>query len=147
MARVGSARRKKIRNSIYVTLGTGIGGIINDGKVLRGVDGTAAEIGHICVEPFGAPCDCGSRGCLEQYCSATAIVRIAGKIAQDYPKFVVPKNKMLTAFKIYEASKKDNEIALEVFRRQGFYLGIGLAGLINVLNLEAVVIGGGAAAG
>jgi glucokinase len=139
---------KKLQSSIYITLGTGVGGgIIIDGKVLRGIDGTAAEIGHICVEPFGAPCGCGSRGCLEQYCSATAVVRLTGEIAPEYPKSVLIKNKSLTAFDTYNAGKTGDALALEVFRRQGFYLGIGLAGLINVLNPEAIVIGGGAAAG
>jgi len=139
---------KNFNNSIYITLGTGIGGgIIIDGKILRGAGGTAAEIGHICVEPYGASCGCGSRGCLEQYSSATAIVRLTGEIRRDYPKSDLVKNKSLTALEIYEAGKTGDALALEVFRRQGFYLGIGLAGLINVLNPEAIVIGGGAASG
>lgn len=139
---------KKIQNSIYVALGTGVGGgIILDGKILRGVDGTAAEIGHICVEPFGERCGCGSRGCLEQYCSATAIVRLTGELASQYPKSVLIGNKELTAFETYRAGETGDALALEVFRRQGFYLGIGLAGLINILNPEIIVIGGGAAAG
>lgn len=139
---------KKIRNSIYITLGTGVGGgIIIDGKILRGVDGTAAEIGHICVEPFGASCGCGSRGCLEQYSSATAIVRLTKEIMCDYPKSDLVKSKSLTALEIYKAGKTGDALALEVFRRQGFYLGIVLGDLINTLNPEAIVIGGGAAAG
>jgi glucokinase len=135
-------------NSICVTLGTGVGGgIIIDGKVLRGVDGTAAEIGHICVEPFGVPCGCGSRGCLEQYASATAIVRLTRELSSQYPKSVLRDKMNLTSLEIYEAGKEGDELALEVFRKQGFYLGIALAGLINVLNPEVIVIGGGAAAG
>ncbi len=139
---------KGFDNSICVTLGTGVGGgIIIDGKVLRGVDGTAGEIGHICVEPFGAPCGCGSRGCVEQYASATAIVRLTREIGFQYPKSKLPDNLHLSSLEIYEAGKNGDELALEVFRKQGFYLAVALSGLINVLNPEVIVIGGGAAAG
>jgi len=139
---------KNFQNSIMVTLGTGIGGgIIIEGKVLRGADGTAGEIGHICVEPFGVPCGCGSRGCLEQYSSATAIVRLTREIESNYPKSGLPEKSKLSALEIYEAGKNGDELALEVFRKQGFYLGIVLAGLINTLNTEVIVIGGGASAG
>lgn len=139
---------KGFANSICVTLGTGVGGgIIINGEVLRGVDGTAGEIGHICVEPFGAPCGCGSRGCVEQYSSATAIVRQIQELASQYPKSELAHKVRLTSKDVYEAGVKGDELALEVFRRQGFYLGIALGGLINVLNPEVIVIGGGAAAG
>ncbi|MDQ4122983.1 MAG: ROK family protein [Acidobacteriota bacterium] len=139
---------RNVKNSILVTLGTGVGGgIIIDGKVLRGADGTAAEIGHICVEPFGAPCGCGSRGCIEQYASATAIVRLVEENAARYPKSELPNKPRLTSADVYEAGKAGDELALEVFRQMGFYLGLALAGLINVLNPEMIVIGGGAAAG
>ena len=139
---------KGFANSICVTLGTGVGGgIIIDGKILGGVDGTAGEIGHICVEPFGAPCGCGSRGCVEQYASATAIVRQTQELSSQYPKSELPHKIRLTSKDVYEAGHKGDELALEVFRRQGFYLGIALGNLINVLNPEVIVIGGGAAAG
>lgn len=139
---------KNFKNSICITLGTGVGGgIIIDGKVLRGVDGTAAEIGHICVEPFGAQCGCGSQGCVEQYSSAQAVIRLTRHLISQYPKSILQNKINLTALDVYKAGKQGDELALEVFRRQGFYLGIALAGLINVLNPEAIVIGGGAAAG
>ncbi|MEK7724291.1 MAG: ROK family protein [Acidobacteriota bacterium] len=139
---------KGFKNSICVTLGTGVGGgIIINGTILRGVDGTAGEIGHICVEPFGAPCGCGSRGCVEQYSSATAIVRQTQELASQYPKSDLSHKTRLTSKDVYEAGIKGDELALEVFRRQGFYLGIAMGGLINVLNPEVIVIGGGAAAG
>jgi glucokinase len=136
------------QNSICVTLGTGVGGgLIIDGKIQQGVDGTAGEIGHICVEPFGAPCGCGSRGCVEQYSSATAIVRQTKELASQYPKSELLQKNRLTSKDVYEAGLAGDELALEVFRRQGFYLGIALSSLINVLNPEVIVIGGGAAAG
>lgn len=139
---------KGFLNSICVTLGTGVGGgIIIDGKILRGIDGTAGEIGHICVEPFGAPCGCGSRGCVEQYSSASAIKRLAYHLGERFPASDLLESDDLTALEIYQAAKAGDELALEVFRQQGFYLGIALAGLINVLNPEIIVIGGGAADG
>ena len=139
---------KGCRNSIMVTLGTGVGGgIIIDETVLRGIDGTAGEIGHICVEPFGAPCGCGSRGCVEQYSSATAIVRLTREKESLYPKSELINIPRLTSADVYEAGKGGDELALEVFRVMGFYLGISLVDLINIMNPEVIVIGGGAAAG
>jgi glucokinase len=133
------------RTLICVTLGTGVGGgIILDGKLWRGVDGSAAEIGHIGVDPFaGVPCTCGSRGCLEVYASATAIVRMTREARPRYPNSMLHNTEDLTSEKIYQAGMEGDELAIEVFRRMGVYLGIGLASLINVLNPEIVVIGGG----
>jgi len=133
------------RTIICVTLGTGVGGgIILDGKLWRGANGSAAEIGHIGVDPFaGVPCTCGSRGCLEVYASATAIVRMTREAGPRYPNSVLHNTEDLTSEKIYQAGKEGDELAIEVFRQMGVYLGIGLASLINVLNPEIVVIGGG----
>ena len=130
---------------ICVTLGTGVGGgIILDGKLWRGVDGSAAEIGHMCVDPFGGvACTCGSRGCLEVFASATAIVRMTREASPRYPDSVLQGVEDLTAEMIFEAGQQDDELALEIFRRMGVYLGIGLANLINILNPEIIVIGGG----
>jgi len=130
---------------ICVTLGTGVGGgIILDGKLWRGVDGAAAEIGHMCVDPFGGvACTCGSRGCLEVFASATAIVRMTREASPRYPDSVLQGKEDLTAEKIFVAGKQGDELALEIFRRMGVYLGIGLANLINILNPEMIVIGGG----
>jgi glucokinase len=133
------------RTLICVTLGTGVGGgIILDGNLWRGVDGSAAEIGHIGVDPFdGVPCACGSRGCLEVYASATAIVRMTREARPRYPNSLLHNTEELTSKKVYEAGIAGDELAIEVFRRMGVFLGIGLASLINVLNPEIVVIGGG----
>lgn len=142
----GAARG--FENSICVTLGTGVGGgIIIGGELLRGIDGTAGEIGHICVEPFGAPCGCGSNGCVEQYASANALVRLAGELRGQFSDSSLIVKSDISAQEIYRAGKRGDQLALEIFRQQGFYLGIALADLINVLNPEAIVIGGGAAAG
>jgi glucokinase len=133
------------RTIICVTLGTGVGGgIILDGELWRGVDGAAAEIGHMCVDPFGGvACTCGSRGCLEVFASATAIVRMTREASPRYPDSVLHASRDLTAEKIFEAGLQGDELALEIFRRMGVYLGIGLANLINILNPEMIVIGGG----
>jgi glucokinase len=130
---------------ICVTLGTGVGGgIILDSKLWRGVDGSAAEIGHMCVDPFGGvACTCGSRGCLEVFASATAIVRMTREASPRYPDSVLQGREDRTAEAIFDAGQQGDELALEIFRRMGVYLGIGLANLINILNPEMIVIGGG----
>lgn len=130
---------------VCLTLGTGVGGgIILDGKLWHGVDGAAAEIGHMCVDPFGGvACTCGSRGCLEVFASATAIVRMTREASPRYPDSVLQGRADRTAEMIFEAGKQGDELALEIFRRMGVYLGIGLANLINILNPEMIVIGGG----
>ncbi len=134
---------------VCVTLGTGVGGgIILDGKLWRGVDGAAAEIGHMGVDPFGGvACGCGSRGCLEVYASATAIVRMTREASPRYPDSTLRSCEHLSAENIYGAGVAGDELALEVFRRMGVYLGIGLANLINIINPEMIVIGGGVANG
>ena len=138
---------KGFLNAVTVTLGTGVGGgVIINGVLLRGVDGTAGEIGHICVEPQGAPCGCGSVGCVEQYASATAIVRLTLESADQYPNSMLLSKTPLTSLDIYQAGIKGDALALETFRRMGFYLGAALADLVNVLNPEIIVIGGGASA-
>ena len=133
------------RTIVCVTLGTGVGGgIILNGKLWRGADGAAAEIGHMCVDPFGGvACGCGSRGCLEVYASATAIVRMAREASPRHPDSLLSIDSDLTSKAIYDAGLKDDELALEVFRRMGTYLGIGLANLINIINPQMIVIGGG----
>ncbi len=133
------------RTIICVTLGTGVGGgIILDGKLWRGADGSAGEIGHIGVDPFGGvACTCGSRGCLEVYASATAIVRMTREARPRYPNSSLHMTEDLTSEKVYQAGRGGDELALEVFRRMGVYLGIGVASMINVLNPEVVLIGGG----
>lgn len=139
---------KGFGTSICVTLGTGVGGgIILNGALYRGIDGTAAEIGHVCIVPDGRPCGCGSRGCLEQYASATAISRFARELAEVFPESVLNDRKDVTSLEVFNAGMAGDARALEVFRRMAYYLGAGLSGLVNVLNPEAIVIGGGAAAG
>jgi glucokinase len=144
---LGAARGR--RTIVCVTLGTGVGGgIILDGKLWHGVNDSAAEIGHMCIEPFaGVACGCGSRGCLEVYASATAIVRMAREGLARHPSSSLNATDDLTAESIFIAGKGGDALAVEVFHRMGDYLGIGLANVINLLNPEMIVIGGGVANG
>jgi glucokinase len=136
---------KGVGNSVMVTLGTGVGGgIFVNGEVIRGKDGTAGEIGHINVEPDGYPCGCGSHGCVEQYSSASAVVRMGKEFAKEHPDSALNTGSDLAAEEIYEMALAGDKAANEIFRRQGYYLGIMLAGVINTLNPEAIIIGGGA---
>lgn len=134
------------RTIVCVTLGTGVGGgIILDGRLWHGVNDSAAEIGHMCVEPFGGvACGCGSRGCLEVYASATAIVRMA---REGRPRHPSSSLNATSAESVFIAGKAGDTLAVEVFHRMGDYLGIGLANVINLLNPEMIVIGGGVANG
>lgn len=139
---------KGVDNFVMVTLGTGVGGgIFVHGKVVRGKDGTAGEIGHINVEPNGHPCGCGSHGCVEQYASGRAVVRIAEGFAKKHPESKLNEIDEMTSEAVYEAAVEGDAQALEVFRIQGSYLGLMLAGLINTLNPESIVIGGGVSGG
>lgn len=139
---LGAARG--YRNVICITLGTGVGGgIILDGKLWRGTDGSAGEIGHTAVDPFsGLMCKCGNEGCLEVFASATAIVRMANEDLPKFPQSIL-KAEEITARRVYEAGLDGDELALTVFERVGTYLGVGVANLINLLNPEVIVIGGG----
>lgn len=129
---------KDVATSVCVTLGTGIGGgIIINGEPLRGLDGTAGEIGHICVEPDGLPCGCGSHGCIEQYASAPAIERMALDAGMN----------VANAKEVYDEWAAGDELARSVFDTMGRYLGIALAGLVNTLNPEMIVICGGVTEG
>jgi glucokinase len=126
-----------VDDSICVTLGTGVGGgLIINGSPYRGKDGTAGEVGHICVESRGVLCGCGGRGCVEQYASATAVMRMARE------KGIECSN----AHDVFAAANSGNLDAIEVFRIMGAYLGVRFASLVNVLNPEMIVIGGGVAA-
>ncbi|HVS83134.1 MAG TPA: ROK family protein [Pyrinomonadaceae bacterium] len=144
----GAARNCK--TIICLTLGTGVGGaIILDGELWRGVTGTAGEIGHSGVEPFGGvKCKCGNVGCLEVYASATAIVRMTREALAQYPSSRLHSinTTELTSENICSAAIEDDELALDVFRRMGAYLGVAMANVVNIFNPEMVVIGGGVAA-
>lgn len=139
---MGAAR--DCRDVVSVTLGTGVGGgVVLDGRLWRGAHGAAGEIGHTTVDPFGGlKCKCGNTGCLELFGSATAIVRMARESLSQWPQSMLTVED-LTAEKVYEAGQKGDELALDVFRRCGKYLGIGLANLMSVIDPQIIVISGG----
>jgi glucokinase len=139
---------RHVGDMAMLTLGTGVGGgVILNGKIWHGITGMAGEFGHMTVEPDGQQCGCGNRGCLEQYASATAVVRMAREAiaAGDAPAFAktAGSDAEFNAKEIYNLAIQGDEDAKKIFRRVGRALGIVLGGLINGLNLEMYVIGGG----
>lgn len=130
---------------VVVTLGTGVGGgIIMDGKMLTGAKGAAGEIGHIHVDDEETEtCGCGNQGCLEQYASATGVVRLANRTLAKTTKTTCLKAGEISAKDVWDAVKAGDEVAIEVAEQFGEYLGKGLASIACVVNPEAFVIGGG----
>lgn len=130
---------------VVVTLGTGVGGgIIMDGEILTGAKGAAGEIGHIHVEDAETEvCGCGNTGCLEQYASATGVVRLANRTLAKNTKPTCLKAGEVSAKDVWDAVKAGDEVAIEIAEQFGEYLGKGLAGVACVVNPEAFVIGGG----
>lgn len=131
-----------------ITLGTGVGGgIVLQGRIWHGMTGMAGEVGHISVHPDGPPCGCGSKGCLEQYASATAVKRMAveaianGKAPElaramhEEPEF--------SSKVVYQMAVQGDAPAREIFQKVGWALGVAIADLINIFNLPMYVIGGG----
>ena len=142
---------KEVQSLVCMTLGTGVGGgIIFDGRLWHGADGMAAEIGHMTVVPDGLRCNCGNYGCLESYASASSIVRRiynaiqsgSSTIVLDYVKGDL---KNITSDLVYQAALKKDELALQIMHETATFLGIGIANLINLLNPEMIVVGGGLA--
>lgn len=130
---------------VVVTLGTGVGGgIIMNGKILTGAKGAAGEIGHIHVDDNEKDvCGCGNSGCLEQFASATGIVRLANRALEATNKKTVLKAGEVSAKDVWDAVKAGDEVAIEIAEKFGQYLGKGLAAVAGVINPEAFVIGGG----
>ena len=145
---VGVARN--VRHLCLLTLGTGVGGgILINGHILHGADGMAAEVGHMTIETNGPLCGCGNHGCLEQYASATAIVRMAREavaLGRSERLAGVECENRLTSKRVYETARAGDPVAQEIFVTMGRALGVGIATLINVLNPALVVLGGGVAA-
>ena len=137
---------KGCKDAVMVTLGTGVGGgIIVDGKIVAGFHGAGGEIGHITVNPDEIEaCNCGQYGCLEQYASATGIVRMAKrKLAKSDDDTTLRKIEPLTAKDIFDEAKAGDEIAKELVEELGNILGSALSNLAVVVNPEVIVIGGG----
>jgi glucokinase len=139
------------RDLVFITLGTGVGGgIVADGRVVRGVSGYGGEIGHMTVDPNGPPCRCGARGCLEAYAGAYGIVRIARDALRSRGKARGKRGapvRMATARDVLDAARRGHPAGRETARVVGEHLGIAVASLLNLLNPSVVVIGGGVGGG
>ncbi len=138
---------KGTKNLIFLTVGTGIGGgLILDGRLYRGTNNLAGEIGHHTILMNGPLCGCGKRGCLEALASGPAIARLAREsMMYGRHKRVLALAggivKNITATHVVEAAKEGDAFAIQVLEEAGTYLGIGIANLIQILNPEAVVLG------
>lgn len=138
---------KGYNNLVMVTLGTGVGGgVILGGKILTGSNGAGGEIGHIRVNYEEKDvCGCGKTGCLEQYASATGVVRLAKKALEKKEKKTTLVANDLSAKTVFDAAKAGDELAMDIVEKFGFYLGMALAHISQVIDPEVFVIGGGVA--
>jgi glucokinase len=142
---------REVEHMAMYTLGTGVGGgLVFNGRLWHGMTGMAGELGHFNIYPDGHPCGCGSRGCLEQYASATAVVRmareaIARKDASEELVRLENDPVQFTSRSIYNLTVQGDESAKRIFENVGRALGIGIGAMVNALNLPMYVIGGGVA--
>ena len=138
-----------LHSSVFLTLGTGVGGgIVIDGKPWTGAHGVASEIGHLTMEVDGIPCTCGKSGCVERYCSATALIRMAGEVCLMHPDCAIMQQaggdpKKITGRIVMDLAKEGDEFALRIFHRYTKYLAIAINTIISFLDPEMVVLGGG----
>jgi glucokinase len=148
-ATYGAARG--VADALVVTMGTGIGGgIIIGGQLHRGWNGMAGEFGHMQVVPEGLPCECGNRGCWEQYSSGNALVRFARDGMGSMPTVLEERCSgnpaLLTGPMVTEAAEAGDLLARDAFAHVGGWLGVGLANLVAAFDPECVVVGGGVSA-
>lgn len=135
------------RHVLMLTLGTGVGGgILADGRLVEGETGLGGEVGHIVIDDGGRPCPCGSNGCLEVYASGSALgVRARERLGGGGTTSSLDEVDVVDGKAVTLAALDGDELALEVLREAGRWLGVGLTGLVNVLDPSVVVVGGGAA--
>ncbi|MBQ3642876.1 ROK family protein [bacterium] len=149
LAELNFGAGKGAKNMICITVGTGIGsGLIINGKLVRGASNAAGELGHIKLQMQDGPiCGCGDTGCLEAFASGPAIVALAEEYIKGgkSTKYRELANPDITPYIVAEAAKQGDVVAKKIFETIGNYIGIGLASVVNLLNPEKVVIGGGVA--
>ena len=134
-----------MRDFIAITLGSGMGSsIFSDGEINLGFNGHAGEIGHTCIDLNGRLCGCGNRGCLEAYTAAKGIIQTAKEVMEssDEPSLMRDAEK-LTPKTIFEFCEQGDKLAIEVYRRTGELLGLGLANYASLVNPEAIIFTGG----
>ena len=140
--------KRRYKNVVAVTLGTGIGsGIIIDGKLYHGATGSAGELGHNKLDRNGAQCHCGAKGCLEAYCGSYAIMRDARRVIKNPEAFIarysVPGKERLNTICLTRAAEHGHKAAKKIWRDMGENLGRGLADMILLFNPDCVVLTGG----
>jgi glucokinase len=139
LAEAGWGAGRNRSRLIYVTVGTGIGGgIVLDGELYRGVDGAHPEVGHHVIDPAGPACSCGFHGCWESLAAGPAMVAwLESHAPADYPH-----REDITARKICELAQQGDAVALQAVEHESYYLGLGLANLINLFTPDAIVLSG-----
>jgi glucokinase len=139
----------EVDHLVFLTLGTGVGGgVISHGILLRGAQGAGGELGHVTLQATGPRCKCGNRGCLEALASGSAITRRAREVAVEKPDSALGRlaaEREISGEDVTELARAGDEAAKGVLEEAGTWLGIGVAGFVNIFNPEVVAIGGGAA--
>jgi glucokinase len=136
---------------VYITVSTGIGGgVISGGRLVLGRHGLGGEVGHMTLEPQGPRCNCGNRGCLEALASGSALGRQARELVQAGARTLIADlaegdPERITARLVHQAAGRGDAVAIDLFRRAGMYLGIGIANLMAVLNPAMIIVGGSVA--
>ena len=136
-------------SSVFITIGTGIGsGIIINGKIWNGFHGIGSELGHVILSLDGVPCTCGNHGCLERYCSATALIRMGREAVAMHPESAIlqmafgdPDN--INARTVIDAARNHDQVAKEVYSHYISYLAQAIANVVNLIDPEVIVLGGG----
>jgi glucokinase len=137
------AHGKKYENFVGMTIGTGIGcGIIIDGKIYSGKDNFAGEFGHTILKVDGPDCNCGKKGCFEQFASGSGIEKRAIEMLRAANLKTALKEDEITTKKIFQEALKGDEFAKKVVEESAYFLGLGISNIITALNPEAIILGG-----
>lgn len=136
-------------SSVFITIGTGIGsGIILDGRIWSGAHHIGGELGHVIFDLDGVSCTCGNHGCLERYCSATALIRMAREAVSEHPDSLILTSvgndpSRIEAKTVFDAARAEDPLALSVYARYIDCLAQAVASVVNLLDPEVIVLGGG----
>ena len=136
-------------SSVFITIGTGIGsGIILNGRVWSGAHHIGGELGHVIFDLDGVPCTCGNHGCLERYCSATALIRMAREAVAVHPDSLILRSvdgdpAKIEAKTVFDAARAEDPVALDVYQHYIDCLAQAVASVVNLLDPEIIVLGGG----
>jgi len=134
---------KGTNSGFYITIGTGIGGaVIQDNKLIRGSTFASGEFGHMVLKADGRKCKAGHRGCVESYTAVPALIAAAKKYSKEYKKTRL-KKEQITTFDIFDAFEKNDRAAKKAVEENAYLLGTAIGSIVNLLNPEIVIIGGG----